>query len=149
MTDADGPTLQAIYASTRAEELAQVPWPTAQKQAFLAMQFHAQHTHYQRAFADAAFDLLEVEGAPIGRLYVHRRTDEIRVVDIALLPAWRGRGVGGALLAELITEAHGRGVPVKVHVERNNPAQRLYARLGFVEEGGDAVYRLLACAPPG
>jgi ribosomal protein S18 acetylase RimI-like enzyme len=62
---------------------------------------------------------------------VLRAPGEIRVVDLALLPPWRGRGIGGRLLRELLAEAAAAGLPVRVHVERTNPALRLYARLGF------------------
>ena len=69
---ADEQFLYQVYASTRQEELAQVPWSDAQKEAFLRMQFAAQHLHYQQHYADAAFSILELQGEPIGRLYVAR-----------------------------------------------------------------------------
>ena len=56
-------------------------------------------------------------------------------MDIALLPEYRGRGIGTALLEELLVEADATGRRVTIHVERFNPARRLYERLGFVEAG--------------
>ena len=78
--------LFAVYASTRELELAAVEWDVAQKAAFVRMQFDAQHAYYQEHYAGAAFDIILVNGQPAGRLYVSREEDEIRIVDIALLP---------------------------------------------------------------
>ena len=87
-------------------------------------------------------------GEPAGRLYVARWENELRIVDIALLPEFRGRGIGGALLAELLAEADAAGKPVSIHVERENRAMGLYRRLGFVEVEEVGVYFKLE-RPPG
>ncbi len=86
-------------------------------------------------------------GRPAGRLYVARWEDEIRIVDIALLPEHRGNGLGTALLRELIEEADAAGKPLSIHVEQNNPARPLYDRLGFEEAGEFGVYVLMRRAP--
>jgi ribosomal protein S18 acetylase RimI-like enzyme len=127
-----------LYATTREVEMAQVDWTAEQKEAFLGMQFRAQHEYYQEQFPDARFDILEVAGRPIGRLYVHHREDEIRLIDIALLPEHRGAGLGTRLMKELLDEAGEAGKPLRIHVEQFNPALRLYERLGFskIEEQG-------------
>ncbi len=147
ITDADLDFLRRVYASTREDELAPVPWSDEQKTEFLGFQFHAQHTHYQEHFPDAAFDVIELEGRPVGRLYIDRREDEIRLVDIALLTEYRGRGLGGEILEEILDEGRQKGLLVRIHVEHNNPAMRLYLRLGFrkIEEQG--VYHLMEWAP--
>lgn len=143
ITDEDLPLLQRIYASTRADEMAVVPWSEEEKADFLGMQFHAQHAHYQEHFADARFELILIDSAPVGRLYVQRRDDEIRVVDIALLPEHRGGGIGGGIMQELLDEARTVGKPVRIHVEHNNPAMRLYQRLGFKKIDDLGVYHLM------
>jgi len=143
-TDADLPFLFRLYASTREEELATVvDWSEEQKQAFLRQQFEAQHAWYREQYADAAFDVVEVDGEPAGRFYVDRWEREVRIVDISLLPEHRGRGLGGALLAALFAEADAAGKPVSVHVERFNPALNLYTRLGFLFREDKGVYLLL------
>jgi ribosomal protein S18 acetylase RimI-like enzyme len=144
---ADQELLYAVYASTRAEELAQTAWSDGEKAAFLRAQFEAQHRCYHEGYAGAAFDVVLVDGRPAGRLYVARGSEEIRIVDVALLPAFRGRGVGGRLLGALLREGDERGLPVRIHVERFNPALRFYERLGFrlVADGG--VYLFLEKAP--
>jgi RimJ/RimL family protein N-acetyltransferase len=144
---ADEPFLCELYASTRAEELRPVPWTPAEKTAFLRQQFHAQHTHYQQHYPSARFDVIELGGRPIGRLYVDRRPDEILIVDISLLPACRGAGIGTGILRGLLAEAAATVRPTRIHVELTNPAQRLYRRLGFVLIADRGVYRLMECAP--
>ena len=86
-------------------------------------------------------------GEPAGRLYVARWEDEIRIVDIALLPEYRGRGLGTTLLEGLIEEAEAAGKPLSIHVEMNNPARPLYDRLGFEEAGEFGVYVLMRRSP--
>jgi ribosomal protein S18 acetylase RimI-like enzyme len=147
ITPEDGSFLFALYASTRDEELKVVPWSDEQKAAFLQMQFLAQHNYYQQTYTDTAFDVIQLEGESVGRLYVSRWPEEMRIVDIALLPPWRGRGIGGALLRALQDEAREAAKPLTIHVERNNPALRLYERLGFAEREDKGVYLFLEWRP--
>jgi ribosomal protein S18 acetylase RimI-like enzyme len=141
--------LLRVYASTREEELAPVPWTPEQKDAFLRMQFEAQHAYYQENYRGADWLVIEDGGVPIGRLYVHRRPGEIRLVDITLLTAHRGNGAGSFLLRELMAEATTAGKPLRIHVEKHNPARSLYQRLGFVPIEDRGVYDFLEWAPPG
>ena len=138
-TAEDEAFLRAVYASTRAEELAVVAWDAATKDAFLRLQFEAQDSYYRQHFPAATFDVVTVNGVPAGRLYVDRRDTEVRVIDIALLPEHRGNGFGTALLREVLAE----GKRVTIHVERMNPALRLYERLGFEVAEDKGVYLLL------
>jgi ribosomal protein S18 acetylase RimI-like enzyme len=149
VTDADLPVLARIYASTRAEELAPVPWSDADKAAFLDMQFRAQHAHYQQHYPEADW-LMTMRGEEnIGRLYLDRLPSQHRIIDIAFLPEYRGRGLGEALLRDLLDEAAAAGKPVSIHVEKLNPAMRLYRRLGFVTEEDKGIYDLMRwTAPP-
>ena len=146
ITDGDRPFLYQVYASTRAEELAIVPWSESEKKAFLEFQFNAQHTFYQNQFGNAAFWVIERQGVSIGRLYLDRRADEIRIIDIALLPDYRDRGIGTALLTAILAEGTAKQQPVRIHVEYNNRAITLYHRLGFIHIGGDDVYKLMECS---
>ena len=136
----DQPFLLAVYASSREPELAVVEWDAEQKAAFVRMQFDAQHAYYQEHYAGAAFDVILVDGQPAGRLYVARENDEIRIVDIALLPNFCNRGIGTSLLRGLQSEAAAAGKSLRIHVERFNPALRLYERLGFTSIADRGVY---------
>jgi ribosomal protein S18 acetylase RimI-like enzyme len=135
--------LQEVYASTRADELAQVPWSDEQKRTFCQMQFAAQHQYYQEHYAGATFDLIEQGGIPVGRIYVARWPSEMRIVDIALLPAHRGRGIGTKLLRDLQDEARAAGRLLSIHVEKFNPALALYQRLGFQVVADRGAYLFL------
>jgi GNAT superfamily N-acetyltransferase len=147
ITTADRELLYRIYASTRSEELAVTDWDDSQKAAFLQMQFAAQHRYYMENYRNARFQVIEWDRAPVGRLYVVRWSDEMRIIDIALLPEYRGRGLGTQLLLDIQTAARQAGLPVTIHVERFNPALSLYARLGFHVAEDKGVYLLLKWTP--
>jgi GNAT superfamily N-acetyltransferase len=135
--------LGRVYASTRTEELAPLPWSEDEKAAFLRSQFAAQHRYYQENYTSSRFEVVLVEGRPAGRLYVARWPEEIRVIDIALLPEFRRRGIGTALLRSLLEEARTSGLPVRIHVERFNPALAVYEKLGFRPLEDRGVYLFL------
>jgi ribosomal protein S18 acetylase RimI-like enzyme len=133
-----------LYASTRTAELAQTNWSEEQKAMFCRMQFIAQTADYQRNYPDASFQIIERNGVAAGRLLVSRSEKAIHVIDIALLPEHRGAGIGTKLLRELQEEAKAAGKPLTIHVERFNPALRLYERLGFRMVEEQEVYFLMA-----
>ena len=140
--------LLRLYGTTRADEMAMVvDWTDEQKDFFVRMQFEAQHAHYHQHYGDAQFDLVLVDGIPAGRLYVHRRPTEIRLVDISFMPEYRNQGTGTALLKQLFFESEDSGKPVTIHVEKYNPAMRLYERLGFTPSADRGVYVLLERPP--
>jgi len=141
--------LCALYASTRADELAPVPWSAPEKEAFLRAQFGLQHRYYQQTFVQADYLLVICADERIGRVYVTREHGDIDLIDIALLPAWRGRGIGTALLRELVAESERTRRDIVLHVEPNNPAKRLYARCGFALVENRGVYDFLRRTPQG
>lgn len=144
ITPADEPFVRAVYASTRDAELAMVDWDEVRKAGFLDFQYRAQVAHYAANHEGADLDLILVDGEPVGRLYVHRSSEEIHLLDIAVLAAHRNRGVGTVLVRRLMDEAAAARLPLRLHVEMfNDGARRLYDRLGFrpVEERG--VYILM------
>lgn len=132
----------SVYASVREPELEASGLPREQWAPFVEQQFQAQ-SHAYASYRDTSFEVVLVDGEPAGRLIVARWPEELRVVDIALLSEFRGRGIGGALMREVIEEAEQRGVKTSIHVERFNPAQHLYTRLGFRMVSETGVYLLL------
>ncbi len=141
------PFLLSLYAETRAQEMVSVGWSSEQQWDFVRQQFTAQHTDYQARYPKAAYDLLLLGDTPIGRLYVDRRTDEISILDITLLPEYRGQGHGTILLQELIKEAASLTLPIRLHVEPHNPARRLYTRLGFIPLTDNGIYVYMEHTP--
>ena len=146
-TDADLPFLAQVYASTRTEELALVPWSDAQKAAFLDMQFRAQHVDYRKNSANAEWLVILRGGEAIGRIYLERGERQHGIIDITFLPGHRGRGYGTALLQDLIDEAAAARRAVSIYVEKHNPARRLYARLGFRQIDGHGLYDRFEVGP--
>ena len=140
ITPEDETLLREIYASTRAEEMHLLGWSPAQADAFLRQQSDAQHGWYQTHFAAADFDLILERGKPVGRLYVHRQPHDLNVIDIALLPAHRGRGIGTFLMRQLLVEADRTGRTASLHVEGFNRARTLYERLGFACVADAGIY---------
>ena len=136
VTSADEPFLFTLYASTREQELAAWGWPPAQVELFLRMQYQAQARHYAATHPPEGHTLIEVEGVPVGRQWLVRTSAELLLVDMALLPVHRGRGLGAHLLRAIQAEAARSRVPVRLHVTRDNPALRLYTRHGFMPAPG-------------
>lgn len=137
-TPADRAFLFDVYASTRHEELASTGWSREQIDRFLAFQADAQDQHYTRNYTSCRFYVIEHEGTAVGRLYLDTWPSEVRIVDISLLPAHRGLGLGTKILRAIIAYATAERLPVSIHVEQANPARRLYERLAFhiIEERG-------------
>lgn len=145
----DAEFLFQVYARTRTEELAVLDWTPAQQEEFLRMQFRAQDIHYRNYYPGCTFDLILLDGEPAGRLYLHRTPGMILLMDIALLPEWRGRGVGSRLLRDLQEEARGQGQSMCLQVESFNPAHRLYERFGFVVTDQSFPYDEMRWYPAG
>lgn len=145
--EADLPFLIDLYASTRADELAPVPWPEAQKRAFLEHQFALQREQYRQHYGGAEWLLIERGVAPIGRLYLRRGGEEVRLMDIALVASARGAGLGTRVTQRVLDWADALGLPVSLHVEPFNPAYRMYRRFGFAYVRSTGVYHFLQRVP--
>ncbi len=130
-TPADEPFLQRLYAEVRTADLAPLALDEPARETLLRMQYTAQQRSYTASYPAAACDVIVVDGDPCGRLWVDRAGPELTLLDIGLLTGYRGDGVGRTLLTGLIDEARERGCALRLHVERHNPARRLYERLGF------------------
>jgi ribosomal protein S18 acetylase RimI-like enzyme len=136
----DEPFLYQTFASTRADEMAITGWNAEQQDTFLRMQYEAQRRSYRMEMPDAEYSVIRCDEIAVGRLILNRTPEEIHVVDIALLPKFRGLGIGGTLMKAIMEEAARAGKTVGLHVERFNPALRWYQRLGFSEVSGGPIY---------
>jgi RimJ/RimL family protein N-acetyltransferase len=145
---ADDEFLLSVYGATREYELSLVPWSAEQKTAFVKQQFVAQQQHYQEHFKGAEFSVILADEAPVGRFYVFRGEDEIRIIDIALLPEHRNKGIGKPLIQGLLGEAEACRKRVCVRVEVFNPASvQVFERLGFNIIENDGINYLMAWSP--
>ena len=143
VSEADNALLLEIYATTRAEEMALVPWTVEQQRAFVEMQFTAQQAEYRKLHPSARHDIIMANGRPVGRLYVARAKDGIEILDVTLLPPERNAGVGSYLIRQLMDEAASKGTPLRIYIESFNPSLRLFERLGFKPGERQGIYILL------
>lgn len=140
--------LRDVYVAYRWAELEAIGWPEAQRLAFLHQQHQLQDLHYRTHYDGMGWGIIEVAGARAGRLYLLQRGGELRIIDIALMPEYRGIGIGGELLAAIQRHATiADATLVSIHVETNNPALRLYERLGFIHAEQRGIYQLLTWKP--
>jgi ribosomal protein S18 acetylase RimI-like enzyme len=140
ITDEDLEFLYRLYASTRLAEVAPWGWDDRQVETFLRMQFKLQHTQYMQNYASPSFSIILAGNIAAGRLYLDRKEDSIRVVDISLLPEFRGKGIGGRIMRALAAEADAKGQIISLHVEMNNPVLGFYKTLGFKEKELRGIY---------
>ncbi|HEX8832888.1 MAG TPA: GNAT family N-acetyltransferase [Abditibacteriaceae bacterium] len=136
----DDAFLFGLYAGTRAEEIAAWGWDELQQTAFLQMQFGAQQRGYQAQHPNAQSLIILLGEQPVGRTLLARSEDEIRLIEIAILPQFRGAGIGTEYLRRLLGEAREAQSVVSLSVMKDNPAQKLYNRLGFVQIGENELY---------
>ncbi|HPG40293.1 MAG TPA: GNAT family N-acetyltransferase [bacterium] len=145
--ESDLPFLFRLYASTRKEEMDLTNWTDEEKISFLEMQFNFQHHHYITSYPGAQLDKIIVNGKDAGRLYVYRTDKTILVIDIALVPEFHHCGIGSICMQQLMDEAGQKNQSVRLHVERFNPAQEFYKKLGFVVIEDQDVYLFLEWKP--
>lgn len=138
--DSDYAFIQTLYASTRASEMAGCGWPSDAIEEFLREQCRLQFIYYQEHFPDGEFWLIEQHGKAVGRLYLFWGETTLQLIDIALLPEYRGKGLGTQLIDTLLVRADEAGIAIGLHVEVDNPALHLYQRRDFVVVGENGVY---------
>ena len=147
ITDEDKDFLYKVFFSTRIDELAYTEFSDSEKDDFLRMQFRMQHTFYMENYTETDFLIIMKKGFPIGRIYLSHWKDQIRIVDIALLPEYRNNGIGTRLIKDVMEEARCKNIFVSAHVEKYNPALRLYDRLGFKGAEDREVYLYIIWVP--
>lgn len=144
----DEPFILAVYASTRETEMGMVPWTPEQKQAFLVMQCNAQISHYRIHYPQAVHQVVLQDDHPVGRLYVDFGPEAIHILDLTVLTAHRGAGLGTSILRDLMARGAAAGKPVRIHVESFCPSLRLFERLGFARVAENGAHYLMEW-PPG
>ena len=135
-----------LFASAR-DEFKMLMADESQLAALMSMQFNFQQQQYQDGYPDATDNIILLHQEPIGRMFVHESDRVVTLVDIALLPEYRGRGLGKHLLDDLLTHAASAKKPVRLHVLKTNPARKLYQRLGFQAVSEDSMYCEMICEP--
>jgi ribosomal protein S18 acetylase RimI-like enzyme len=139
ITRSDEPLLFALYATTRADEMVLVPWSDEQKHAFVYSQFQAQHNHYLSEYPNGKFQTINLDNQKIGRLYVCESENAIHIIDLTLLPEFRGQGIGTQILTDILQTAE---KPVQIYLESFNQSINLFTRLGFQIISDEGIYGL-------
>ncbi len=142
ITRSDETFLFALYSTTRADEMALVPWNDEQKHAFVQSQFQAQHNHYLLEYPQGIFQTINSDNRQIGRLYVCESEDEIQIIDLTLLPEFRGQGIGTQIITDILQTAK---KPVQIYLESFNQSINLFTRLGFQMISNEGIYGLWEC----
>lgn len=146
-TEADDDFIFNCYASTREQELAQVPWSREQKEAFVRMQYTAQKQHYAAEAPQASHDIIYLDATPVGRIFLDRREDALHILDVTVLPQHRNQGTGSLMLRRLLDEAGRLGKPVTIYVESFNPSLRFFERLNFRKDHEKGLHLLMKWQP--
>ena len=139
----DDPFLLRLFVSVRGEELSMLPFEPHVINQVIEQQFNAKQTHYLKHFGHADWRIILLEGEPVGYVVIED-AETLHFVDLALLSEFRGQGIGGAIFREEME----KGRPITFTTEFNNPARRLYERLGFVITGEDGIYLQMRWDPP-
>ena len=147
VTAEDAAFLLEVYACTREAEMSLVPWTEEQKANFLKFQSDAQHAYYREQYPDAKYQVIMSDGRPVGRLYVSRKPDMIKILDITVLPQYRNSRIGSRLMREIIAEADASKRPVQIWIEQVNRSQNLFNRLGFAKLEDNGYQDLLERQP--
>jgi ribosomal protein S18 acetylase RimI-like enzyme len=130
--------LFALFRTSREAEFA--PLPQAQREALLRFQYQAQGRDYTARFPRSEDFIIECCGQMAGRLLLNREANELRVVDIAIVPELQRRGIASSVLKSLMSEAEATRIALRLSVWHNNPALALYQRLGFRQRTGSATH---------
>lgn len=141
MVDEDREFLLEVYAAGREIELSAVPWDAAMKHAFVEHQYSAQAAHYEQEYPGAKHEIIVSDGEDAGRIYLDRGTDEIAILDMAVLPGFQRRGIASELVRRLQKESGLTGRSIRVFVESFNPANQFFTGLGFIETSNDGMSR--------
>jgi ribosomal protein S18 acetylase RimI-like enzyme len=147
ISEEDMAFLLYLYSTTRWQEVLQAPWDDEQRHAFLKQQFDAQHFHYQKHYLDAEYLVIIKDNQNIGRIYIDSGEASIGIIDIALIPEFKYKGIGTQILKEIIKDAQMSGRKIDIHVESFNPAYQWYENLGFKQVEDRGVYQYMEWHP--
>jgi ribosomal protein S18 acetylase RimI-like enzyme len=102
-----------------------------------------QRVRFQEHFDPSRYQVVVVSGLDVGAMAVEWRDEEVFLADIEILPEWRRRGIGTAIVGAVLAEATRRGLPAVLQVLKGNPARLLYDRLGFRVVGETQTHYLM------
>lgn len=131
-----------VFVSVRLAEMARLADPEqpadpagflreAELEALLRRQFEAQREAIRECFPGARHEIVLYGDSPIGRMVTEETASAVRLIDLALIKPYRGLGIGSRLVRGLKRHAGQAGKPVKLTLQPDHPALRLFLRQGF------------------
>jgi GNAT superfamily N-acetyltransferase len=124
----------ALFAATRAPEMAAMPIDAKAKDFLVRAQHRSMTETYRREYPNARWEVIELEGEPVGRLVTDVGIACVTYVDIAILPQKQARGLARRVMLQALEEPRRLGLPARVSVLMYNVASlRLCERVGFVQ----------------
>jgi ribosomal protein S18 acetylase RimI-like enzyme len=142
--------LRALFEQSLDERVGAMPLPEPLRTQTIDMLFASQTASWTQGFPDSVQQIVLTEtGERAGRLWRAEEPHALRIVDLSIGEAMRGRGLASALIRSLQAEAARRGLALLASVRLDNPARALWGRLGFEEGESDGVIVRLRCGAPG
>ena len=138
-SEADYDSLYALHVATMRDAVeATWGWDDAVQQAI-----------FRERWDPSEREMVVVDGEDVGVISVTRGDAEVFLELIQIGPGFQNRGIGARVIRGLVAETHGRGLPLRLHVLRANPAaRRLYERLGFTVAEERPERYVMTCDPP-
>lgn len=138
--------LQDVYATTR-EDVNLVPWDENLKREFILMQYRAQKAHYAEYYPRSDHYIILFDGRPAGRYWIDYGREDVRFVDMAVLPEFRGQGIGTVLFKDALKHAREMGLPAILHVIKGHRSIPMYKRMGFRFAGDNGAHDKMEWRP--
>jgi ribosomal protein S18 acetylase RimI-like enzyme len=129
----DDAFLEELYFSRR-EDLYGLFADPEQTRALLLIQQRAQAIGYKKEFPNATYEVITFDGQRAGRIVIDRSGGTMAIIDIALLPLFRNRGIGSLILDSILDECQRGKRQCRLSVAKTSQAIRLYLRKGFCTE---------------
>lgn len=149
VNETDDSFLYDVVSSTVRNQFKKMGGDIQIMEPLLRIQYENQTREYRKRFPQASHLIVTINNVDAGRIYLDRNSEEIRILDVTLLPEYRGKGLGAFILKMLEEEAAQNQLPIRIYVEEGNPSLRLFRRLGYQFQGKyGEVHNLLQWTPP-
>jgi GNAT superfamily N-acetyltransferase len=139
-TPRDEPFLRELFEVNASAEFIAAGFPQSQYQPLVDLQYRGRAMTYSAQYPEAVSWIICTEsGEAVGRHLLERKASTLRSIDLAILPAWQGKGLGTFVLQCAQQLARSEGVSFHLRVAKGNRAIQLYRRLGFLVAAEDEL----------
>lgn len=135
--------IKELFFTHKMRELQIESWSQDILLPLLEMQFNSQRSSYKRQYPNAEEYIVYMDELPVGWLILDN-SQSYHIVNIMVHEAYRGNNIGSEIVRDVLCKADREGKQVTLFVEKNNPAQKLYSRLGFKIQTSDELFLKMA-----